>query len=146
MIIIGDTFYNTENPLGIRKTIPKQAGLYLIGNVILNPITNEVFYLIKIGMSTNLYDRMKTYATDNPLMFHIDYLIIEDECDYNKIPYHAWVPHRTKRIKPIEEQYHNAMEKISLAHCEYAKEWFIVSKETYFEICSKKFKYFNIGA
>jgi hypothetical protein len=146
MIIIGDTFYNLDDTLGRRNLIPKQAGLYLVGNVILNPTTNEIIYLVKVGMSTNLYDRMKNYASTNPLMYHIDYLLIGNECDYNKIPSYEIARVKTRRIKPIEEQYHNAMEKLNFPHCEYAKEWFIVSKETYLEICSKKFKYFNIGA
>lgn len=145
-MIIDNIFYNTENPLGNRMVIPKQAGLYLVGNVALNPTTGEVFYLVKVGMSTNLYDRMKTYSTSNPMMFNIDYLIIEDDEDYSKVPSYRRTTLKGRKIKPIEKQYHKAMEKLNFAHCEYAEEWFVVSKETYLEICAKKFNFFTFGA
>lgn len=144
-MIIDNIFYNTENPLGNRAVIPKQGGLYLVGNVVLNPMTGEIFHLVKIGMSSNLYDRMKTYATSNPMMYHIDYLIIDDDTDYSKVPSYNRTRFKGRKIKPIEEQYHKAMEELNFAHFEYAKEWFIVSEETYLEICTKKFNFFNFG-
>lgn len=144
-MIINNTFYNIENPLGNRAVIPKQAGLYLVGNVVLNPISGEVYYLIKVGMSANLYDRMKSYSTSNPMMFHIDYLIIEDDTDYDKIPTYKRTTLKSRKIKPIEEQYHKAMEDLNFTHFEYAQEWFLVSQETYLEICAKKFGFFNFG-
>lgn len=144
-MVVNNIFYNVENPLGNRETIPKQAGLYLVGNVVLNPMTDKIFYLIKIGMSANLYDRMKTYSTSNPMMFHIAYKIIEDNMDYSKIASYKRTTLRGRHIKPIEEQYHKAMEELNFVRCEYAKEWFIVSKETYLEICAKKFDFFNLG-
>ena len=101
-MIIDNIFYNTENPLGNRIAIPKQAGLYLVGNVILNPITGETFYLIKVGMSTNLYNRMKEYSTSNPMMFHIDYKIIEDENELiDKIIEEEVYDYRYYKIKKI---------------------------------------------
>jgi hypothetical protein len=36
------------------------------------------------------------------------------------------------------------MEAKNFVHFEYAKEWFIVDKETYLEICEKKFDFFDI--
>lgn len=142
-MIIDNVFYNTENPLGSRAAIPKKGGLYLVGNVVLNPVTNEAFYLIKVGMSTNLYNRMTDYSTSNPMMFHIDYKIIEDDVDYSKVASYRKTTLRGRKIKPIEEQYHKAMEELNFTHFEYAKEWFIVSKEIYFEICAKKFDFFD---
>lgn len=144
-MIIDNVFYNTENPLGNRAIIPKQAGLYLVGNVVLNPMTGEIFYLVKVGMSANLYERMRTYSTSNPMMFHIGYKIIEDDVDYSKVASYKRTTLRGRKIKPIEEQYHKAMEELNFSHLEYAKEWFIVSKEIYSEICTKKFDFFNLG-
>jgi hypothetical protein len=143
-MIIDNIFYNTENPLGNRTIIPKQGGLYLVGNVVLNPVTEETFYLIKIGMSANLYNRMKQYSTSNPMMFHIDYKVIEDDADYRKVASYKRTAMVGRKIKPIEEQYHKAMEELNFTHFEYAKEWFIVSKEIYSEICTKKFDFFTI--
>ena len=145
-MIINNVFYNTENPLGNRASIPKQAGLYLVGNVVLNPVTGETFYLVKVGMSANLYNRMKEYSTSNPMMFHIDYLIIEDDTDYSKVPNYKITTLKSRKIKPIEELYHKNMEELNFTHFEYAKEWFMVSKETYLEICAKKFDFFKFGA
>jgi hypothetical protein len=137
-------FYNVENPLGNRAVIPKAGGLYLIGNTIFNPLTNEQFFLVKVGMSTNLYDRMKNYSTSNPMMFHIAYKVINDGTDYSKQPSYSRRNAQGKYIKSIEEKYHKAMEAHRFCHFEYAQEWFLVSKETYMEICEKKFDFFEI--
>ena len=135
-------FYNVENPLGQRNTIPKEGGLYLVGNTIFNPLTNERFFAVKVGMSTNLYDRMKNYSTSNPLLFHIAYKVIP--CDEAiKMPHYKRTTALQRTIKPIEEWYHQQMEKRNFCRFEYAQEWFIVDEDTYMEICEKKFDYFD---
>ncbi len=138
-------FFNDNNPLGQREAVPKQSGLYLIGNTIFNPLTNEQFFMVKVGMSSNLYDRMKGYATANPMMFHIDYKVINCEgIDLSQYPSYKRANAIGRYIKAIEEKYHQKMEALDFIHFEYAKEWFLVSKETYMEICEKKFNFFKI--
>lgn len=142
-MILDNIFYNVENPLGNRKVIPKEPGLYLIGNTIFNPMTETQFFLVKIGMSTNIYNRMKSYSTENPMVFHIDYKIIS--CDgYDNIPRYGRRSQISEKVKEIEALYHQAMEKMNFHRFEYAQEWFIVDRETYLEICEKKFDFFKI--
>ena len=141
----GGIFYNTENPMGRREAIPHCGGLYLVGNTIFNPVTNEQFFMVKIGMSTNIYNRMKTYATSNPMMFHIGYKIVDcDSLNLNSYPSYKRKAIQSRHIKEFEEQYHKAMEACKFCHFEYAQEWFIVDQKTYLEICEKKFDFFNI--
>ena len=148
MIINYDTesvFFNVENPLGNRNAIPKQGGLYLVGNSIFNPFTQEQFFMVKVGMSTNLYDRMKGYSTSNPMMFHIGYKVIDCEnLDFNGCPRYKRTNVKGRHIKAYEEKYHAFMDAKNFVHFEYAKEWFIVDKETYLKICEKKFDFFDI--
>lgn len=139
----GPVFYNVENPLGRRESVPKTGGLYLIGNTIFNPLSNEQFFLIKIGMSTNLYDRMKGYSTDNPMLFHIGYKLIINDTDSAHLPRYKARNVYSQKIKAIEEQYHQQMKALNFCRHEYADEWFMVDKETYLEICEKKFAYFE---
>lgn len=142
-MILDNVFYNVENPLGNRKEIPKEPGLYLVGNTIFNPMTETQFFLVKIGMSTNLHQRMVGYSTQNPMMFHIDYKIIN--CgNYNNLPGYRGKNAIGREIKVIEELYHQVMEEMNFCRCEYAQEWFIVDRETYLEICEKKFDFFKI--
>jgi hypothetical protein len=141
----GGVFYNIENPMGRREVIPHCGGLYLVGNTIFNPMTNEQFFMVKIGMSINIYDRMKTYATSNPMMFHIGYKIVDcDSLDLSSYPSYKRKAIQSRYIKELEEQYHKAMEARKFCHFEYAQEWFIVDQKTYLEICEKKFDFFNI--
>ena len=138
-------FYNVENPMGHRGSIPHSGGLYLVGNTVFNPISGEQFFMVKIGMSTNIYNRMKDYSTNNPMMFHIGYKLINcDNIDLSNYPRYKRTIVIGKYIKSIEEQYHKAMEAHKFCHFEYAQEWFIVDKATYMEICEKKFDFFNI--
>jgi hypothetical protein len=142
-MILDNVFYNVENPLGNRKEIPKEPGLYLVGNTIFNPMTETQFFLVKIGMSTNTYNRMVSYSTQNPMMFHIDYKIIN--CDsYDNIPRFRRRSQVSEKVKEIETLYHQAMEKMNFHRFEYAQEWFIVDRETYMKICEKKFDFFKI--
>ena len=45
--------------------IPKENGLYLLGQTAFDPYTNKKYYLIKVGMAKNIYDRLKQYCTYN---------------------------------------------------------------------------------
>ena len=142
----GGIFYNIENPLGRREAIPHSGGLYLVGNTIFNPVTNEQFFMVKIGMSTNIYDRMKNYSTSNPMMFHIGYKIVNcDDLNLSSYPSYKRKTIQGRYIKELEEQYHKAMEDRKFCRFEYAQEWFIVDKATYLEICEKKFDFFHIS-
>ena len=136
-------FHNIDNPLGNREVIPKESGLYLVSNTIFNPMTNEEFFMVKIGMSSNLYNRMKDYSISNPMMFHIDYKTI-DCSQFDTMSMYDRRKRSQAYLKEIEDLYHEEMEKRNFIHFEYSREWFIVDRETYMEICEKKFDFFNL--
>lgn len=104
----------------------KRCGLYLIGNTVFNPITNQKFYWIKIGLTTNSITRFSSYNTDNPMYFYIDFLPIKDR----------------KQVKHYETIYQDELKGKVVACCERNNEWFLVDEETYFKICEEKFNYF----
>lgn len=142
-MIINSIFYNTENPLGVDDNIPADGGLYLVGNANVNPHTGEEFYSIKVGMGINLRDRVSKYRTENPFLFHIDYITVKPP---------RW-SHSTRDTKALRKQYkenihlfeqfcHNAMFQKNFVRMNGTREWFVVDKQTYLEICEKKFRYF----
>ena len=115
-------FDNVNDPK--RYSAPKANGVYLIGNTLFNPHTNEQYYLVKVGESSNLYNRMKSYRTTNPMVFHIDFL-------------------ETPHFTMLERQCHVLMFKNGFVLNKDTSEWFLVDRETYLEICEKGFKYFT---
>jgi hypothetical protein len=117
-----DEFDNVNDPK--RYLAPKSSGLYLIGNTLFNPMTNEQYFLIKVGESSNLYNRMKSYRTTNPMVFHIDYFTADNG------------------IFDLEHECHSLMLKMGFTKTKDSAEWFLTSKETYLEICEKGFDFF----
>jgi hypothetical protein len=103
---------------------PRTCGLYFLGNTAYNPHTNEVFYWVKIGASSNLHVRMKAYSTSNPSAFVIGY---KETNDYIA----------------EEHNYHLLMEAVSLYRNQNNVEWFMVDRNTYLEMCEKGFNFFQ---
>ncbi len=54
-------------------TATNEAGLYFVSQCLCNPYTKETFYLVKVGRASHMAERMYSYNTTNPLMWHIDY-------------------------------------------------------------------------
>ena len=77
--------------------------------------------MVKIGKSTNLPKRMDGYNSMNPLLWRCGF-----SKEYDK-----------------ETYYHSLIREKSIARCKGSKEWFIVSEETYYEMCAKGFSYFD---
>lgn len=118
-------FENEANPK--RREAIAEAGLYFISNTIINPITKEEYYLIKVGMSKNLEDRMKGYRSMNPFLYHIDFFYISNK----------------KWVKAYEDMCHHFLNGMGLTKMEGADEWYLVDKELYFEMCEKGFDFFK---
>lgn len=118
-------FDNVADPK--RYAAPKSTGLYLISNTLFNPFTNEQYYLIKVGESTNLQQRMKSYRTTNPMVFHIDFLEWNDK-EFD--------------VYDLERECHALMLRLGFVKTKDASEWFLVSREKYLEICRKGFIFF----
>jgi hypothetical protein len=108
-----------------RNEIPDGGGLYLLGDVHLNPNTSERFYLVKPGLSRAGFEqRMRSYDTANPLLFHIDFLAV------------------TENIFELEAECHLKMAKVCISKMSNAEEWYRVSRKVYLQICKEGFGYF----
>lgn len=106
---------------GINYTAPNKKGLYFVGETHFNPFTDEKFYWVKIGRGVNLKNRLRDYDTHNPMLWRIDF--------------------STKFEK--EEWYHKKLNEVAIAKCNHNKEWFLVDRTTYLEMCEKGFKFFE---
>lgn len=104
---------------------PEECGLYLIGSTYFDPITHAEYYWIKVGMSLCLTKRLQSYATENPMYWLADTLTVGDDV-----------------VRPMERDCHVMLSDVAIARAKDTKEWFMVDRETYFEICSKGFNYF----
>lgn len=118
-IVIDEEIHSHEDP--------SICGCYLVGSTNFNPYTGETFYWVKVGMSKNIHNRLTSYNTCCPQLFRIDYL----ECKDKNMAYRA------------EEYCHAFLYHNALGKCQHNEEWFLVDRETYLEICNKKFQYFK---
>lgn len=103
----------------------KVCALYLVGNTNFNPFTKEEFYWIKVGKTTDLKKRMKSYATHNPMLWKADYKLV------SKQTMHFY-----------ESACHHILNSYGTRD-ENSQEWFQVSREIYLSICDKGFKFFE---
>lgn len=103
---------------------PNTCGLYFFGNTAYNPITDEVCYWVKIGLSGNLHNRVKSYGTSNPSTFVIGYK-------------------ETLNYVSEEHQYHHLLEKVALYRNQNNTEWWMVDRNTYLQMCEKSFDFFE---
>jgi len=135
-----DDYFNTDAPSKVeyvRTPLPtfkdkyehlcpeEECGLYLVGSTYFDPLTMELYYWIKVGMSTNLKKRIKNYHTENPMIFVADLM----ECD-------------SFNVYDMEHDCHIALSDVAYGIAQDTVEWFIVDRETYLEICKKGFRYF----
>lgn len=105
----------------IDYSVPEGRGLYFIGGTRYDRDLQKVIHVVKIGKSTNLPKRMDGYNSMNPLLWRCGF-----SKEYDK-----------------ETYYHSLLREKSIARCKGSKEWFIVSEETYYEMCAKGFSYFD---
>ena len=99
-------------------------GLYLLGQVTLNPVTKEERYWIKVGLTTNGYTRLSSYLTHSADIYFID-----------------WCPMDRNKLSNNECACHVQLGEIALTN---RTEWFKVSKKFYFDICEKGFSKFKM--
>lgn len=104
------------------RNAPSHSGLYLLGQTSFNPYTDVKQYWIKVGTSNDINKRMTSgYTTCCPCTVLLDTSYSDREYDC----------HRILKAK-------------SLGRCQQNAEWFLVDRETYLEICDKKFDYFGL--
>lgn len=110
------------------KEVPKEShisALYLVGNTNFNPFTKEEFYWIKVGKTTDLKKRMKSYATHNPMLWRADYI---------EVP--------STQLDFSEQICHHILNKYGTRD-KNSNEWFEVPREIYLAICAKGFSFFE---
>lgn len=118
------TSFEEKSPVEIPKE-EKINALYLVGNTNFNPFTKEEFYWIKVGKTTDLYKRMKSYATHNPMLWKADYKIVFNEY-----------------LNANEQICHFILKEYGTQDTN-SQEWYQVSREVYLEICTKGFSFFE---
>lgn len=102
----------------------ENAGLYFIGMAGFNPLTDERYYLVKVGCAMNIRKRIKQYLTHNPMIYHNNIILPISEADYPK-------------MTVMEDNCHRYLKKCAYAKAAGSKEWFYVSRETYLQLCEK---------
>ena len=109
------------DPITDLKKAPSYKGLYLIGQTTFNPYTDDKQYWVKVGYSSDIYQRFRSgYTTTSPCTALLDTTRNTDE-------YHC----------------HKMLRQVAIGQCQQNDEWFLVDRETYLIICDKKFKYFG---
>lgn len=113
------------DPLTNLNNAPNISGLYFFGQTAVNPHTHKEHYWVKIGLSENISKRVKSYKTACPMLFTIAYKEINEN------------------LVTEEALYQSLIKQVALFDCQNNTEWFKVDKETYMEMCDKKFDYFS---
>jgi len=105
----------------------RKGGLYLVGSCNFNPLTDEKYYWIKVGVAKTFKKRMASYRTHNPMLWKNSYFFCEDE---------------TQRYY-LESQCHEILNLNAVGSLSEASEWYEVDKDTYLNICNKGFAFFK---
>jgi len=100
--------------------IPTKCGIYFLGDVHINPITNEIFYWVKVGKGKNLANRMKMYNCHSTMIWRIDFWSVDED-----------------DLTEIEEDLQKALIKYALAKHSHNDEWYLVNRETYLAMCKQ---------
>ena len=103
-------------------SFPTYKGLYFLGDSRYNPETELPEFWVKIGKAINIRKRIKD--------------------GYCGCCSQIW-PIGFSRDYDAESDYHRKLKSICLNTNKRNKEWFMVDKETYFEMCAKGFSYFD---
>lgn len=95
--------------------LPRTEGVYFLGMIGINPV-GEKYYLIKVGRANNIYSRVSSYATYNPMLYIGGY-------------------YETTKSDRAERYCHKYLEKYAYAKAQNANEWFYVNETTYYKLC-----------
>ena len=102
-------------PVADTSKLPHDMGVYFVGMIGINP-TGQKYYLVKVGYSSDVHDRVSQYASYNPMLYVGGYVRTVSE--------------------EREKVCHAYLEKRAIARAQNAKEWYYVDEETYFELCN----------
>lgn len=97
-------------------------GLYFIGQIGYNPILNKNIYFVKVGQTSDISKRIKTYLGYNPLIY------------YN----HSNLPCQDTNLrKAYESICHEYLSHYAINMGQNSFEMFQVSEENYFKLCEQ---------
>ncbi len=97
------------------------VGLYFIAMVGCNPITGQKYYLVKVGSSNNVKDRIKQYLGANPMIWHNGNAITVDK----------------QNLAKYEINCHCYLATKAYGRAKNTKEWFYVEEEEYLMLCNQ---------
>lgn len=101
-------------PVADTSKLPHDMGVYFVGMIGINP-TGQKYYLVKVGFSSDVHDRVSQYASYNPMLYVGGYVRTVSE--------------------EREKVCHAYLERRAIARAQNAKEWYYVDEKTYFELC-----------
>ena len=101
-------------PVADTSNLPHDMGLYFVGMIGINP-AGQKYYLVKVGYSSDVHDRVGQYASYNPMLYVGGYVRTVSE--------------------EREKVCHAYLERRAIARAQNAKEWYYVDEKTYFELC-----------
>lgn len=103
---------------------PDKSGLYMLAEIV-SPANrpNEQYYLIKIGQSTNLKNRINSYKGMNPFACCIDTLLCP-----------------SKDLDALELYWHDKLAGFG-GHSQAGTEWYVMPKDRYEKLIELGFKY-----
>lgn len=104
---------------------PQKPGVYMLAQIT-HPCNNpeEIFYIIKIGKSTKLNQRIASYNGSNPFCSCID---IKETS--------------VKEVDSLEEYYHKELTRVG-GERQLGTEWFVVPKDVYKKLIEQGFNGF----
>jgi hypothetical protein len=91
-------------------------GIYFVGDIKYDPTYGKL-HLVKVGGSTDVAKRMKTYTTHNPMFYH----------NYTSIP--------CSNFRVHEKEVQGFLERVAIGLPPTSCEWYIVDEETYYKLC-----------
>lgn len=106
------------------KSNTTKMGCYFVGMVGMNPITQENYYLVKVGFATDISRRIKQYANTNPMLYHNNCVLCIDGMD-------------EAGYRDGEHNSHLYLARHAIGRAQNSNEWFYVSKETYLQMCEQ---------
>lgn len=94
------------------------AGLYFIGCVGYNPVSDEYQYCVKIGKSSDIGNRLRQHSGSNPLLYHNNAsLCVKGDLRLAEINCHKFLDH------------------FAIGMPTGTNEWWFVDKDAYMKMC-----------
>ena len=122
---------NTENKRNNKFNLPTleipcaicnthEKGLYCIGTIGCNP-EGKKYYLLKVGCSEDIGNRMTAYYSSNPMIYSNNMVLTDIPDDMS--------------LRDAETNCHKFLANFAFAIAQKCHEWFYFTEEDYFMLC-----------